>query len=104
MFKLMFAVAGILFNHESPRRGFEFVTRKICSQVAKIKLGIEKKIKLGNLEAKRDWGHAKDYVKAMWLMLQQEAPDGSLRALRPGLIIMYSKYMPWTSSLVSRQV
>jgi len=69
------ASSGILFNHESPRRGFEFVTRKICSRAAKIKLGIEKKIKLGNLEAKRDWGHAKEYVRAMWLMLQQDTPD-----------------------------
>lgn len=71
----MFALSGILFNHESPRRGFEFVTRKISSHVAKIKLGIEKKIKLGNLEAKRDWGHAREYVKVMWMMLQQDNPD-----------------------------
>jgi GDPmannose 4,6-dehydratase len=71
----MFALSGILFNHESPRRGFEFVTRKISSHVAKIKLGIENKIKLGNLEAKRDWGHAKEYVKVMWMMLQQDNPD-----------------------------
>ena len=62
---------GILFNHESPRRGFEFVTRKISHGVASIKKGLQKKIKLGNIEAKRDWGHAKDYVNAMWLMLQQ---------------------------------
>jgi GDPmannose 4,6-dehydratase len=65
---------GILFNHESPRRGFEFVTRKISSGIAKIKLGLEKELKLGNLEAKRDWGYAGDYVRAMWLMLQQEEP------------------------------
>ncbi|HIC92329.1 MAG TPA: GDP-mannose 4,6-dehydratase [Syntrophaceae bacterium] len=71
----LFAVSGILFNHESPRRGFEFVTRKITSSAAKIKLGLEQIIKLGNLDAKRDWGHAKDYVKAMWLMLQQDEPD-----------------------------
>lgn len=71
----LFACSGILFNHESPRRGFEFVTRKIVSHVAKIKLGIENKLKLGNLKAKRDWGHAKDYVKAMWLMLQQNEPN-----------------------------
>jgi GDPmannose 4,6-dehydratase len=71
----MFALSGILFNHESPRRGAEFVTRKISSGVAKIKLGIEKELRLGNLDAKRDWGHAKDYVKAMWLMLQQEEPE-----------------------------
>lgn len=71
----LFALSGILFNHESPRRGAEFVNRKISSAAAKIKLGIEKEIRLGNLEAKRDWGHALDYVKAMWLMLQQEEPE-----------------------------
>jgi GDPmannose 4,6-dehydratase len=71
----MYALSGILFNHESPRRGGEFVTRKISSSAAKIKLGLEKKIRLGNLEAKRDWGHAKDYVFAMWLMLQQDQPE-----------------------------
>jgi len=69
------ASSGILFNHESPRRGAEFVTRKITSQAARIKLGIEERIKLGNLEAKRDWGFAAEYVKAMWIMLQQEKPD-----------------------------
>tara|TARA_Y100000590_G_scaffold198605_1_gene225548 strand:+ start:1845 stop:2825 length:981 start_codon:yes stop_codon:yes gene_type:complete len=66
------ASSGILFNHESPRRGFEFVTRKISQGVARIKKGLQKKIKLGNIKSKRDWGHAKDYVNAMWLMLQQE--------------------------------
>ncbi len=71
----LFACSGILFNHESPRRGFEFVTRKISSGVARIKLGKADKIELGNLDAKRDWGYAKEYVKAMWLMLQQETPD-----------------------------
>jgi GDPmannose 4,6-dehydratase len=71
----MFACNGILFNHESPRRGFEFVTRKITSTVAKIKFGLEKELRLGNLDAKRDWGFAGDYVKAMWLMLQQSGPD-----------------------------
>jgi len=71
----LFAVNGILFNHESPRRGFEFVTRKISSQAAKIKLGLAKELRLGNLDAKRDWGHAKDYVKAMWVMLQADSPD-----------------------------
>ena len=70
-----FACNGILFNHESPLRGLEFVTRKITNAVAKIKLGLENKLTLGNLEAKRDWGYAKDYVKAMWLILQQENPD-----------------------------
>lgn len=69
------ASCGILFNHESPRRGHEFVTRKITSHAALIKLGKEKRIKLGNIKAKRDWGHARDYVQAMWLMLQQEKPD-----------------------------
>ena len=67
------ASSGILFNHESPRRGFEFVTRKISHGVARIKKGLQKKIKLGNIKSKRDWGHAKDYVNAMWLMLQQES-------------------------------
>lgn len=71
----MFACSGILFNHESPRRGFEFVTRKVSSGVAKIKLGLQKELRLGNLEAKRDWGYAGDYVEAMWLMLQQDEPD-----------------------------
>ena len=71
----MYCVSGILFNHESPRRGSEFVTRKITSHAAMIKLGLADKIILGNLDAKRDWGHAKDYVYAMWLMLQQPKPD-----------------------------
>lgn len=71
----MFAVSGILFNHESPRRGLEFVTRKIANAVARIKLGKETFVELGNLDAKRDWGFAKDYVEAMWLMLQQDDPD-----------------------------
>jgi len=69
------ASSGILFNHESPRRGLEFVTRKITHTVAKIKLGMAKEVRLGNLEAQRDWGFAGDYVEAMWLMLQQDAPD-----------------------------
>jgi len=71
----MFACAGILFNHESPRRGFEFVTRKITAGVARIKHGRAKRLALGHLEAQRDWGHAGDYVEAMWLMLQQPQPD-----------------------------
>lgn len=70
----LFAVSGILFNHESPRRGREFVTRRISDGVARIKLGLAKKLTLGNLEAKRDWGFAGDYVEAMWLMLQQKTP------------------------------
>lgn len=71
----MFACSGILFNHESPRRGVEFVTRKVTDAVAKIKLGMQNQLRMGNLDAKRDWGFAGDYVKAMWLMLQQETPD-----------------------------
>jgi GDPmannose 4,6-dehydratase len=71
----MFAVNGILFNHESPRRGFEFVTRKISSYAVRIKLGLAKDLKMGNLEAKRDWGHSKDYVNAMWMMLQTGNPE-----------------------------
>jgi GDPmannose 4,6-dehydratase len=71
----MFACSGILFNHESPRRGLEFVTRKITHAVARIKLGLTEELRLGNLEAKRDWGFAGDYVRAMWLMLQQEEVD-----------------------------
>jgi GDPmannose 4,6-dehydratase len=71
----MFCSSGILFNHEGPRRGHEFVTRKISSTVAKIKLGLASELRLGNLEARRDWGHAKDYVRAMHLMLQQPEPD-----------------------------
>ena len=71
----MFCVSGILFNHESPRRGYEFVTRKITSTVARIKLGLATELRLGNLDAKRDWGHAADYVRAMHLMLQQPESD-----------------------------
>lgn len=69
------ASSGILYNHESPRRGFEFVTRKITSHAVQIKLGLAKELRLGNLDAKRDWGHAREYVKAMWLMLQEDRPD-----------------------------
>jgi GDPmannose 4,6-dehydratase len=71
----MFCVSGILFNHEGPRRGYEFVTRKITSTVAQIKMGLTNELRLGNLEAKRDWGHARDYVRAMHLMLQRDKPD-----------------------------
>ena len=71
----MFACSGILFNHESERRGLEFVTRKISRAAARITLGLQDYVELGNLDSKRDWGHSKDYVKAMWLMLQQDAPD-----------------------------
>lgn len=71
----MYACSGILFNHESERRGMEFVTRKITNAVARIKLGLQDCVELGNMSAKRDWGHSRDYVYAMWLMLQQETPD-----------------------------
>ena len=70
----LYAVSGILFNHESPRRGLEFVTRKVTDGVARIKLGLARELRLGNLEARRDWGFAGDYVRAMWLMLQQDTP------------------------------
>ena len=71
----MFISNGILFNHESPRRGTNFVTNKVCKEAVKIKLGLSKQLKLGNLDATRDWGHAKDYVEAMWMILQQDKPD-----------------------------
>jgi GDPmannose 4,6-dehydratase len=71
----MHCSSGILFNHEGPRRGYEFVTRKVSSTVARIKLGLANELRIGNLEAQRDWGHSKDYVRAMHLMLQQPEPD-----------------------------
>jgi GDPmannose 4,6-dehydratase len=77
----LFACSGILFNHESPRRGYEFVTRKISHTVAKIKLGQTKELRLGNLSAQRDWGFAGDYVRAMWMMLQQDRPDDYVVAM-----------------------
>ena len=77
----MYCVSGILFNHESARRGYEFVTRKITSTVARIKHGLATELRLGNLEAKRDWGHAADYVQAMHLMLQQPEPDDYVVAM-----------------------
>ena len=92
----MFNVSGILFNHESERRGHEFVTRKITDGVAKIKLGISDYITLGNLESRRDWGYAPDYVEAMWLMLQQDDPDdyivasGKVHTIREFLDIAFS--------------
>ena len=92
----LFCCSGILFNHESPRRGFEFVTRKISSSVAKIKYGKQKYLYLGNINAKRDWGHAKDYVKAMWLMLQQKKPSdfvigtGRMNSVKDFLKIAFS--------------
>jgi GDPmannose 4,6-dehydratase len=77
----MFACSGILFNHESPRRGLEFVTRKISHAVARIHLGKQDKLELGNLDSKRDWGFAGDYVEAMWMMLQQDTPDDYVVAM-----------------------
>src|SRR5262249_26700145 len=71
----MYCCSGILFNHEGPRRGREFVTRKVSNAAARIKSGLQKELRLGNLESKRDWGYAGDYVRAMWLMLQQPLPD-----------------------------
>jgi GDPmannose 4,6-dehydratase len=71
----LFAVSGILFNHESPRRGRQFVTRKVTNGAARVKLGVARELRLGNLDAKRDWGFAGDYVEAMWMMLQQSTPD-----------------------------
>ncbi len=77
----LFACSGILFNHESPRRGLEFVTRKVSDGVARVKLGLAKDLRLGNLDAKRDWGFAGDYVEAMWMMLQQDEPDDYVVAM-----------------------
>ena len=79
----MFAVNGILFNHESPYRGLEFVTRKISNAVSRIKLGLQKKVELGNLNAERDWGYAPEYVEAMWLMLQQPHSFHVFRCITP---------------------
>lgn len=93
----LFTCSGILFNHEGERRGLEFVTRKITSTVARIKLGLEDHLELGNMDAKRDWGHSKDYVKAMWLMLQQDEPDdyvvatGETRTVREFVEIAFKK-------------
>lgn len=92
----MYACSGILFNHESPRRGIEFVTRKVSDGVARIKLGLQRHLRMGNLEAQRDWGYAGDYVKAMWLMLQQDTPDdyviatGQTRTVRELLRVAFS--------------
>jgi GDPmannose 4,6-dehydratase len=93
----MFAVSGILFNHESPRRGLEFVTRKITHTAARIKLGLASELRLGNLEARRDWGFAGDYVEAMWLMLQNDAPEdfviatGEAHSVREVVEIAFSR-------------
>ena len=109
----LFCCSGILFNHESPRRGFEFVTRKISHGAARIKLGLQKNLELGNIEAKRDWGHAEDYVVAMWLMLQQKSPEDYVIAtgkqhsvkefarLAFSLLGMdYKKYIKFNKSLI----
>jgi GDPmannose 4,6-dehydratase len=93
----MFACNGILFNHESPRRGETFVTRKITRAATRIKLGLQEKLFLGNLDAKRDWGYAKDYVEAMWMMLQQDEPDdfviatGETRTIREFLDLVFGQ-------------
>lgn len=104
----LFACNGILFNHESPRRGREFVTRKITSGVARIKAGRQEELRLGNLEALRDWGHAADYVEAMWLMLQQGAPDdyvvatGETHSVREFCEVSFSEAgLDWKDFVVS---
>jgi GDPmannose 4,6-dehydratase len=99
----MFICSGILFNHESPRRGINFVTNKTVLEAVKIKLGLSKELVMGNLDAKRDWGHAKDYVEAMWLMLQQETPNdfviatGETRSVREMVEYVFQKLEldPW---------
>jgi GDPmannose 4,6-dehydratase len=98
----LFAVSGILFNHESPRRGLEFVTRKISDAVARISLGMSDSLVLGNLDARRDWGFAGDYVKAMWLMLQEDGPDdyviatGVSHAVRDFVVAAFDHVgLPW---------
>ncbi|WP_417897208.1 GDP-mannose 4,6-dehydratase [Bacillus haimaensis] len=103
----LFACSGILFNHESPRRGYDFVTRKVTDAVAKIKLGLQKELFLGNLDAKRDWGYAGDYVKAMWLMLQQNKPDdfviatGETRSVKELVEVAFSHVgLDWTKYVV----
>jgi GDPmannose 4,6-dehydratase len=103
----IFACSGIMFNHESPRRGREFVTRKITDAVARIKLGLQEKVHLGNLEARRDWGFAGDYVRAMWLMLQQSEPDdyviatGEQHSVREWVELAFSHVgLDWTQHVV----
>ena len=98
----MFICSGILFNHESPRRGINFVTNKTVLEAVKIKLGMSKKLVLGNLHSKRDWGHAKDYIEAMWLMLQQDKPNdfvvatGETRSVKEMVEYVFSKLeMNW---------
>ncbi len=103
----LFAVSGILFNHESPRRGLEFVTRKVTDGVAKIKLGLAKEIRMGNLDAKRDWGFAGDYVRAMWMMLQQNRADdyvvatGETRTVRELVEVAFARVgLDWQKHVV----
>jgi GDPmannose 4,6-dehydratase len=104
----MFVCSGILFNHESPRRGINFVTNKAALEAAKIKLGLSDKLVLGNLHAKRDWGHAKDYVEAMWLMLQQDKPEdfviatGETRSVQEMLEYIFNRLgLNWTDYVVT---
>jgi GDPmannose 4,6-dehydratase len=108
----MFACSGILFNHESERRGKEFVTRKITVAAARIRLGVQDCLELGNMNAKRDWGHSKDYVRAMWLMLQQDEPDdyvvatGETRTVREFVNIAFTKAgitLDWSGEDVNEQ-
>ena len=106
----LYACSGILFNHESPRRGIEFVSRRITYNVARIKLGLQKKLKMGNLDAERDWGFAGDYVRAMWLMLQQDEPDdyviatGQTHSVRRLLEIAFSHVWPGLPEATSRLI
>lgn len=103
----MHAISGILFNHESPRRGLEFVTRKISNGVARIKLGLDSQLALGNLDAQRDWGYAGDYVKAMWMMLQRDSPDdfvistGKTHSVKDFCEVAFSSVgLDWTKHVV----
>jgi GDPmannose 4,6-dehydratase len=99
----MHASCGILFNHESPLRGLEFVTRKVTHGVAKIKAGHADKLVLGNLDAKRDWGHARDYVQAMWLMLQQDKPDDYVIATGRAISVREFVYLAFTHAGLEAQ-
>ena len=103
----LFACSGILFNHESPRRGLEFVTRKVSDGAARIKLGLARELRLGNLDARRDWGYAGDYVEAMWLMLQQPEPDdyviatGEMHSVRELVEIAFERVgLDWRAHVV----
>lgn len=90
----MYCCNGILFNHESPRRGETFVTRKITMAAARIKMGLQDSVSLGNLDAKRDWGHARDYVEAMWRILQQDTPDDFVVATGAARYVMRAAEFP----------